>query len=621
MAQLKLLLLALVIFLPICKSLPLRNNFGHDHFKIVDNLHGLHDAADLLECSKYEQYALFPIVEFSRNESNFSVKPLTSILLSSQFFAIVEAIAGTSGNFIKDSIIGPSIARAIDSIKEMDFELLVGTLNSIIDASHQKQIFLACQYGTYPNLNNYFRNNFCEYLGFKQEEKYISIGEGKICNYLKVNFLNDKERKYFNAIGSLTVPILNTKYRSDIPARLFGYLGFINNNYYENTPSYPILSKEFDLLPYINFGFDLLDSGDDKYWGLIRLIPPKSFWEKDLAIDLLKVQSSTENQNISNITALEMSNIQTCTKYEQPSLYTESDTYIVTESLLSSNLTVNKNLISYIKINMAKVEKCSGGWNVVLYFKKKVDIVAAKINIIDKFKVLQYNQSYEDDSNIQYNYQYYTKLPCERLSVAYFIVMKNNDNKYINYSFTCDKTLINTTFPILKILKNFIVDTFSSQKNIRKHLYINLLQILSFSFKALMNIIVIFIYIAILLLIIYIVLLILKKFNFSIIENLYIMEEISQTNPKVISGQLINTQMVQYAISNDLVPNLDIDREDPNFSLQSSYISIPGNQSTSLTNTDLISAESNIRSNSRLDNYSSSPSTFTSISFTSFIFI
>ncbi|OII78198.1 hypothetical protein cand_035270 [Cryptosporidium andersoni] len=620
MVQLKLLLLALAILLPICKSLPLSNHSGYDHFKIVDNLHGLHDAADLLECSKYEQYAFFPIVEFSRNESNFSVKPLTSVLLSSQFFAIVEAIAGTSGNFIKDSIVGPSIARAIDSIKEMDLELLVGTLNNI-NTSHQKQIFLACQYGIYPNLNNYFRNNFCEYLGFRQEEKHISISEGKICNYLKVNFLNYKEHKYFNTVGSLTVPILNTKYRSDIPARLFGNLDFINNNYYGDTPSYPILSKEFDLLPYINFGFDLLDISDNKYWGLIRLIPPKSFWEKDLAIGLLKVQSNTESQDISNITTLEMNDIQTCTKYEQPSLYTESDTYIVTESLLSSNITVNKNLISYIKINMAKVERCSGGWNVILYFKKKVDIVAAKINMIDKFKVLQYNQSYEDDSNTQYNYQYYTKLPCERLDVAYFIVMKGNDNKYIKYSFTCDKTLINTTFPILEILKNVIVDKFTNQKNIGKHLYIYLLQILSFSFKTLMNIIVIFIYIAILLLIIYIVLLILKKFNFSIIENLYIMEEISQTNPKVINGQLINTQMVQYTISNDLLPNPDIDGEDPNFSLQSSYISVPGNHSTSLTNTDLISAESNIRSNSRLDNYSSSPSTFTSISFTSFIFI
>ncbi|EAK87958.1 hypothetical protein [Cryptosporidium parvum Iowa II] len=336
------------------------------------------DAADLLECSKYNGYILLDKTsQVTKNETHTNkLLPLENIYLSSHFFGIMESIAGTSGDFVNDAISGLQINRVVQALKETRIQLYLGNFQDSPKIMPKKlsSINLSCIYGNYlPSLNFYHFNNFCEFTQCINND-YLLLSEDHICNYkYSEKYMYGDKMKYFNVLASLNIPIINYLEFDQQFITLFNAHNIYNDQMI-HLNRYLLLSNELGLSLFINFGirfFGKLES--DKYYLLIKIVPPNTFWIKDEYKNL--EENSKENKVI---------NPESCTKYENGTRFFEKNTVSVIETdKKSNNLIVNRNSVTYLNISFNKIIKCLGKYSINIYTRSS-DGKSLIIKIFDK---------------------------------------------------------------------------------------------------------------------------------------------------------------------------------------------------------------------------------------------
>ncbi|KAK9172612.1 hypothetical protein CmeUKMEL1_10175 [Cryptosporidium meleagridis] len=392
------------------------------------------DAADLLECSKYNGYILLDKTnQVSKNETHTNkLLPLENIYLSSQFFGIMESIAGTSGNFVNDAISGLQINRVVQALKKTRIQLYLGNFQDSLEIVPKKlsSINLSCVYGNYlPSLNFYHFNNFCEFTQCINNN-YLLLSEDHICNYkYSEKYMYGNKIKYFNVLASLNIPIINYLELDQQFITLFNSHNIYNDQMI-HLNRYLLLSSELGLSLFINFGirfFGKLES--DKYYLLIKIVPPNTFWIKDEHKNL--EENSRKNKAI---------NSESCTKYENGTRFFEKNTISVIETdKKSNNLTVNRNSVTYLNISLNKIINCFGKHSINI-FTRLSDGKSLIIKIFDKenneFRDFEMIENVGKNKEINYLYKFSSNY--KLLSVInMMIINENKSNISINYKISC----------------------------------------------------------------------------------------------------------------------------------------------------------------------------------------
>ncbi|KAL3128129.1 putative transmembrane domain-containing [Cryptosporidium hominis] len=392
------------------------------------------DAADLLECSKYNGYILLDKTnQVTKNETHTNkLLPLENIYLSSHFFGIMESIAGTSGDFVNDAISGLQINRVVQALKETRIQLYLGNFQDSPKIMPKKlsSINLSCIYGNYlPSLNFYHFNNFCEFTQCINND-YLLLSEDHICNYkYSEKYMYGEKMKYFNVLASLNIPIINYLEFDQQFITLFNAHNIYNDQMI-HLNRYLFLSNELGLSLFINFGirfFGKLES--DKYYLLIKIVPPNTFWIKDEYKNL--EENSRENKVI---------NPESCTKYENGTRFFEKNTVSIIETdKKSNNLIVNRNSVTYLNISFNKIIKCLGKYSINIYTRSS-DGKSLIIKIFDKekneFRDLEMIENLEKNKGFNYLHKFSSNYKLFSI-INMMIINENNSNISINYIISC----------------------------------------------------------------------------------------------------------------------------------------------------------------------------------------
>ncbi|KAH8584014.1 uncharacterized protein ELE39_002772 [Cryptosporidium sp. chipmunk genotype I] len=404
------------------------------------------DAADLLECSKYNGYILLDKTsQLTKNGTHTNkLLPLENIYLSSHFFGIMESIAGTSGSFVNDAISGLQINRVVQALKETRVQLYLGNFQDSPNLMPNKvsNINLSCIYGNYlPSLSFYHANNFCEFTqGINNGNLLLS--EDHICNYkYSEKYMYGNKMKYFNVLASLNIPIMNYIEFDQQFLSLFNTHNVYNDQMI-HLNRYLLLSNELGLSPFINFGigfFGKLES--EKYYLLIKIVPPNTFWIKDEYYKNLEENSRKNKVNDS----------QSCTKYENGTRFFEKNTVSVIETdKKSNNVTASRNSVTYLNISLNGIIKCLGKYLINIYARSNGE-KSLIVKIFDRekneFRDLEIIENVEKNKEFKYLYKFSNNYKLFSI-VNIMIINENNSNIYIDYKISCrdDRVLMSNLF-------------------------------------------------------------------------------------------------------------------------------------------------------------------------------
>ncbi|KAF7458952.1 hypothetical protein HWI79_463 [Cryptosporidium felis] len=416
------------------------------------------DAADLLECSKQRSYIFLDKTEQISNKKTTNLKellPLESIYLSSHFFGIIESIAGSSGNFVNDAISGLQINRVVDTLKETQIEIFLGSFqDSPTSAANKSGINLSCIYdNSFPSLTKYDKNNFCEYT-WGLSEKFILISEESICRLnssSKIDF--NGKFKYFNVLSSLKVPILNFVKFEKEQFSLFNSQNMQNNQ--ANLNRYLIFSNELGLSLFINFGVGFFgEPSRNKYYLLLKVVPPSSFWSKDEGFehwDYNTVKSKVKKNDFD-----ENSNI--CKKYENNFYSIDNNSISVFESNKSEdNLTIKCGKITYLNIDINNSLTCIGKYSLKVKSKttEKPSIMKVFDNNKDEFTEMEIIEYSLNHGKLEYIYKFTNSIFLSRILMVILNECGNGigvNSISIAYTITCnisENALFSEIFPFI----------------------------------------------------------------------------------------------------------------------------------------------------------------------------
>ncbi|OII75394.1 uncharacterized protein cubi_01915 [Cryptosporidium ubiquitum] len=405
------------------------------------------DAADLLECSKHDKYILLDKTnQLNKNGTHTNkLLPLESVYLSSHFFGIMESIAGTSGNFVNDAISGLQINRVVQVLKETRIQLYLGNFQDSPNIMPKKlsSINLSCIYGNYfPSLSFYHVNNFCEFTqGINHD--YLLLSEDHICNHkYSEKYMYGSTMKYFNVLASLNIPILNYKEFDQQFLSLFNTQNF----YYDQQAHlnrYLLLSNELGLSLFINFGIGFFAKlENEKYYLLVKIVPPDTFWIKD------EYNEKQGNNNSRN----KVINSQLCSKYENGSKFFNKNTVSIIETDRKNNhLAINRNSITYLNISLNGMIQCLGKYSINIYTKSDRE-KSLMFKIFDKEK-----HEFSDMEMIEnmgknkreFKYSYIFGNNYKLLSrINIMIINEEPNNTYIDYNISCrdNRIVVNNLF-------------------------------------------------------------------------------------------------------------------------------------------------------------------------------
>ncbi|KAH8741554.1 hypothetical protein FG386_002774 [Cryptosporidium ryanae] len=597
------------------------------------------DASDLLECSKINGFILLDKTNELTSQDivlNDKLTHLESLYLSSQFFGIIESISGTRGNFINDAISGIQITSIIDVLKDTKVEVYVGTINNQIQQGRKvSNINLSCLYSDYcPSLTNYDYNNLCEYIT-NPENKYMFVDEDKICSskYISKNDIKIGKNMYFNIIASLNIPIINYK---EVNHNLFPKLS--QNDFYLNSQfnmdKYLLFSKELGISFTINFGFGLFSklNAGEKYYMLMKMVPPKSFWIKDnyYATTENNIVINNNNNNNDNNIYIE------CSKYEKYNKLFGHNSYLFYlkgDNKRNSKLKLKGDSITYITI-LTRNMQCLNGYK--LLFEAK-DHGLIHILIYDNnLGFIKMTSGEEQGSNSdKYYHIIKNKLIVNRIQVI--IMNGSSKDSYLSYNIKCNTYKVGFVNLLLSIIHSF-------HKNIKleKAIYINsssneVKKYLNYKYKIRKNLINGLIIMTNIVVISIIILLIVISSNKKIKNNNEVNSILNTITNMIIKKKMVNDKNYgcnRSIYSKRVFNNYDIDdysyslitesnneQNCYNVSLNSTspvtFKSISNNQQCSPNQIDLYTAISNniydnIQHNT---DYSLSPSTIKSITF------
>lgn len=419
------------------------NKLNNENIKTLFSI----DAADLLECSKHDRYILLDkTTQLTKNAMHTNkLISLESIYLSSHFFGIMESIAGTSGDFLNDAISGLQINRVLQALKETRIQLYLGNFQDSPNLVPNKisNINLSCVYGNYlPSLSFYHASNFCEFTQGIQNN-YLLLSEDHICNHTNSEkYMYGSKMKYFNVLASLNIPILKYK---EFDQQFFSLFN-THNIYYDqqlHLNRYSLLSNELGLSFFINFGIGFFGKlENEKYYLLVKIVPPNTFWIKDEFNDK-KVNNILENNVISS---------QSCTKYENGAKFLNKNTISVIETDKKNNhLVINRNSITYLNISLNGTIKCLGKYLINIYTKLNIEkSLILKIFDTEKneFLDMEITESMEKNKKeFKYSHKFATNY--KLLSKINIIIINEEPNNiYIDYNITCrdDQIIMNKLF-------------------------------------------------------------------------------------------------------------------------------------------------------------------------------
>ncbi|KAK6588829.1 hypothetical protein RS030_2295 [Cryptosporidium xiaoi] len=404
---------------------------------IIDNKNTIYpvDASDLLECSKINGFILLDKTnELTSQETIFNDKLtyLESLYLSSQFFGIIESISGTRGNFINDAISGIQITNVIDVLKYTNVEVYIGTISHKLQLEKKvSNINLSCLYNDYcPSLTNYDYNNLCEYITTDTENRYMLVDNERLCSNKYINKNDLGKNMYFNVIASLKIPIINYK---EVNHHLFSKLNqddfYFNNQF--NIEKYLLFSRELGISFTITFGFGLFNKLNtaEKYYMLMKMTPPKSFWVKDNYY--VTGENNTIINDNSNVTPFE------CINYENGNKSFGTNNYVFHlkgNDNSDSKLILKSNSVSYITI-FPKNTHCLNGYKIEFEIKGS-NLINVRI-YDDKLGFIEVTNEIKQNSNGN-KYCHLIKNILLISKIQVIIINGSNKDSNLNYSIKCN---------------------------------------------------------------------------------------------------------------------------------------------------------------------------------------
>ncbi|KAJ1608868.1 putative transmembrane domain-containing protein [Cryptosporidium canis] len=399
------------------------------------------DAADLLECSKQRGYILLDKTTIVNSGSTNTAKQLhlESIYLNSQFFGIIESIAGTSGNFVGDAISGLQLNRVLDVLREIRVQIYFGDFQDTPDLNTGKlsSISLTCNHGNdIPSLTSYHFSNLCEFTQGMMKRNLL-LNQDNICNFqYSDKYLFGEKIKYFNILASLNIPILNYQ---ELDRQ---FLSLINtpqlyNDQQINLNRYLQLSNELGLSFLINLGIGFFGKlKSSSYYLLIKMVPPDTFWIKD--------EYYREKQSNSN--PIKTDSHSACSKYEHGIGYYSQNTISFVETDKNTNrLDVYRNSLVYLNIYMKSMLVCLGQYSISIYTESK-GAKSMTIKIFDseqnEFKDMD---KFEDIENKRIEFKYLNNfISYQKLNklARIIIINENSRNISIEYKISCSESQI-----------------------------------------------------------------------------------------------------------------------------------------------------------------------------------